>query len=194
MLFWIIILFAAEVLSQGSPRRNLLEACSNDAECPQDSKCTIRGCDGSICLCRGNKIPNLNYTKCVSFAEIGENCTGSGVCRPVSSRCDHVMGACACQNGYSPSSSNNRVVYCKQKPLLSTSTSFSLLNEQCDDLRLKCSPENHLQCVKGVCVCSSGYINASMEIINAYPFNVVQCVPVNFSIGIKIERTNVLAQ
>lgn len=50
----------------GSPRRNLLEACSNDAECPQDSRCTIRGCDGSICLCRGNKIPNLNYTKCVS--------------------------------------------------------------------------------------------------------------------------------
>lgn len=118
-----------------------------------------------------------------SVAEIGESCTGSKFCRPVSSRCDHVKGECTCQNGYSASSSNNKVIYCKQKPLLSTSTSFSLLKEPCDDNRQKCSPENHLECDKGVCVCSNGYKEASIDIINAYPFNVVQCVPVNFSIG-----------
>ncbi|XP_011430425.3 uncharacterized protein [Magallana gigas] len=188
MFRWIIFLLTVASLTQDSSGKNLLDACKEDGECPSDSKCTIRGCDGSICLCRGNLIPNLNYTKCVSFAEIGESCTGSKFCRPVSSRCDHVKGECTCQNGYSTSSSNNKVIYCKQKPLLSTSTSFSLLKEPCDENRQRCSPENHLECDKGVCVCSNGYKEASIDIINAYPFNVVQCVPVNFSIGIKIEE------
>uniref|UniRef100_K1QZ31 EB domain-containing protein n=1 Tax=Magallana gigas TaxID=29159 RepID=K1QZ31_MAGGI len=191
MFRWIIFLLTVASLTQDSSGKNLLDACTKDGECPSDSKCTIRGCDGSICLCRGNLIPNLNYTKCVSFAEIGESCTGSKFCRPVSSRCDHVKGECTCQNGYSASSSNNKVIYCKQKPLLSTSTSFSLLKEPCDDNRQKCSPENHLECDKGVCVCSNGYKEASIDIINAYPFNVVQCVPVNFSIAPIGERCHI---
>ncbi|XP_061184856.1 serine-rich adhesin for platelets-like [Saccostrea echinata] len=167
-----------------------MEACTADGDCPKDSKCTIRGCDGSICLCRSDLIPNLNYTKCVSIAEVGQSCTSSKFCRPVSTRCDHEFGRCACQNGYLASNSNSSVTYCKQKPLLSTSTSFSLLNEFCDNKRLKCSPENHLECDSGtrVCVCTKGYKKASIEIINAYPFNVVQCVPLNFSIGIKIKE------
>ena len=119
----------------------------------------------------------------IAVAEVYDSCTGSQLCRPVSSRCDHVVGRCVCQNGYSPSTPNNHVIYCKQKPLLSTSTSFSLLNENCDNNQQKCSPENHLVCEKGVCVCANGYKKASIEIINAYPFNVVQCVPVHFSIG-----------
>ncbi|XP_062586777.1 uncharacterized protein LOC134248386, partial [Saccostrea cucullata] len=125
-----------------------------------------------------------------TVAEVGDRCTSTQICRPVSTRCDHELGTCACQNGYLASNSNSSVTYCKQKPLLSTSTSFSLLNEFCDDKQLKCSPENHLECDNGkrVCVCTKGYKKASMEIINAYPFNVVQCVPANFSIGIRIKE------
>ncbi|KAJ8297391.1 hypothetical protein KUTeg_023922 [Tegillarca granosa] len=101
----------------------------------------------------------------------------------MSTRCNGT-NICECQSGYIPSRSGQ---YCKQQPILGTL--YSLLGEECDGVKKLCVDINtvcNTSANKPVCVCNNGFRRARKEEKNAYPFNIVQCVPNEFKLDLLI--------
>ncbi|XP_069130936.1 uncharacterized protein [Argopecten irradians] len=163
--------------------------CLSDADCPLHAECLIRGCEGSICLCKLNYIPTDDYSRCIRVAEIGDKCDETTRCRGIRSRCAD-NGMCQCQSGYTPtqrdpSDPQRNQTLCK-KAL--TDWSYALLGEKCSPPTIECE-ETDTHCVNGLCMCKKNFREASKQEQNAYPFNFFQCVKDNFKLNVTVSQS-----
>ncbi|VDI83430.1 Hypothetical predicted protein [Mytilus galloprovincialis] len=111
-------------------RVKLLERCSSNEDCPSQSSCKERGCDGRVCICENTYMPSESDTPtCVKITEIGDRCDRSSRCRGLYSRCNDT-GYCVCNQGYTEVVSRINITYCKQKPIFQTKP--LLLGQSCD--------------------------------------------------------------
>ncbi|XP_033743514.1 uncharacterized protein LOC117329604 [Pecten maximus] len=163
--------------------------CFSDADCPEHAECLIRGCEGSICLCKLNYIPTDDYSKCIRVAEIGEKCDETTRCRGIRSRCA-ANGICQCQSGYTPTQRDpsdplGNQTLCK-KAL--TDWSYALLGEKCSPPTIECE-ETDTHCIKDMCICKENFREATKQEQNAYPFNFFQCVKNNFRLNVSVSQS-----
>lgn len=127
---------------------------------------------------------NINM---ISVSEIGTTCSTDGRCRGIRTRCDE-QGYCSCQSGYLASYETKPYPRCKKQPLSGTRI-YSLLGDECGGQKSCEDPDT--VCLGGLCRCRIGLRTATQEEINAYPFNLLQCVANSFQLGMKMKVANI---
>ncbi|XP_063414116.1 agrin-like [Mytilus trossulus] len=177
----LLIILCLLCVAVQSIKVKLLESCSSNEDCPSQSSCKERGCDGRVCICQNTYMPSESDTpRCVKITEIGDRCDRSSRCRGLYSRCNDT-GHCVCNQGYSEVVSRINITYCKQKPIFQTKP--LLLGQRCGNGNSFCADGfQTTECRRGVCECIDGYRPANLPEINSYPFHLLQCVPAEFSI------------
>ncbi|XP_064596219.1 multiple epidermal growth factor-like domains protein 10 isoform X2 [Liolophura sinensis] len=151
--------------------------CFNDAQCPQNARCRLRGCDGYLCTCSAGYTPSIDYRTCEKDAFYDEPCITR--CAGVNMICHDLTKTCRCQSGMIPNSNGK---HC-------TPENRPLLGEICDMSRDDCYLDEEQTCVNGRCACRNGTRRATCDEILAFNDTLSQCRPEEYSLDFCLNLT-----
>ncbi|KAK3095559.1 hypothetical protein FSP39_016105 [Pinctada imbricata] len=139
------------------PRR-AFEICTNNTQCPENSRCRPRGCMGYVCICDEGYIASDNRHYCLKATKVGEPCNRlESKCMSPFSYCD---GECRCLDVFEPTSDGR----CKLPGIGFQGDTCS--NSSC---------EYPAECLNGRCTCTGDYRPVSEEEFWVDPSDLRQC-------------------
>ncbi|OWF36501.1 hypothetical protein KP79_PYT23123 [Mizuhopecten yessoensis] len=137
---------------------DLSEPCSTHGQCPTNSRCRPRSCDGYMCICNRGFIASDDKKACLKAIRVGEQCD------PDVSRCVSPFAACAgvcrCYEPFIPSYDGR----CKVK-------TANFIGEDCG--RKGCDHPG--SCVTGTCQCRTPYRKKTAEEFWSDPLETSLC-------------------
>ncbi|XP_046547180.1 integumentary mucin C.1-like [Haliotis rubra] len=145
----------------------VFDACAEDADCPADSSCRVRGCAGSVCMCNTGFVATRDNTACFKGKLINNACADVSECVPFLSYCD---GTCKCSSFVRETNRNTCAI-----------RGFWVIGEPCGATS-DCLDTNALCARDGTCLCKSGYRNKTEEEFWDNPYDRTECVKGNFSL------------
>ncbi|XP_025082196.1 prion-like-(Q/N-rich) domain-bearing protein 25 [Pomacea canaliculata] len=151
--------------------------CITDANCPPNSQCRPRGCDGYVCTCKVDYVPSMDKEKCQRAIKVGEICS-------LEDRCLSRMAKCINEQANNASSTRRCTceIYFRTVESQQTCTfpEKLVIGEACA-LSTECA-DPHALCKNGECTCKEGMRKKTQEEYWVKPQDVTLCVISNYQL------------